>query len=30
MKVHEPINPSSFKDTAEISEKLNKIIENMI
>ncbi len=30
MKVHEPINPSSFKDTAEVSEKLNRIIENMI
>jgi len=30
MKVYEPIKPSSFKDTSEVSEKLNKIIENMI
>jgi len=30
MKVYEPIKPSSFKDTSQVSEKLNKIIENMI
>ena len=30
MKVYEPIKPSNFKDTSEVSEKLNKIIENMI
>jgi KDO2-lipid IV(A) lauroyltransferase len=30
MKVYEPIKPSNFKDKFEISEKLNKIIENMI
>ena len=30
MKVYEPIKISSFKYTSEISEKLNKIIENMI
>ena len=30
MKVYEPIKPSNFKDTFEVSEKLNKIIENMI
>ena len=30
MKVYEPIKSSSFKDTSEVSEKLNKIIENMI
>ena len=30
MKVYEPIKPSSFKDASEVSEKLNKIIENMI
>ena len=30
MKVYEPIKPANFKDTTEISEKLNKIIENMI
>ena len=30
MKVYEPIKPSSLKDTSQVSEKLNKIIENMI
>ena len=30
MEVYEPIKPSSFKDTSQVSEKLNKIIENMI
>ena len=30
MKVYEPIKPSSFKDTTEVSNKLNEIIENMI
>ena len=30
MKVYEPIKPSSFNDTSQVSEKLNKIIENMI
>ena len=30
MKVYEPIKPSSFIDTSQVSEKLNKIIENMI
>ena len=30
MKVYEPIKPSSFKDTSQVSEKINKIIENMI
>ena len=30
MNVYEPIKPSSFKDTSQVSEKLNKIIENMI
>ena len=30
MKVYEPIKPSNFKDTSEVSERLNKIIENMI
>ena len=30
MKVYEPIKSSSFKDTSQVSEKLNKIIENMI
>ena len=30
MRVYEPIKPSSFKDTSEVSKKLNKIIENMI
>ena len=30
MKVYEPIQPSNFKDTSEVSKKLNKIIENMI
>jgi len=30
MKVYEPIKPSNFKDKFEVSEKLNKIIENMI
>ena len=28
MKVYEPIKPSSFKDTSQVSEKLNKIIES--
>ena len=30
MKVYEPIKPSNFNDTSQVSEKLNKIIENMI
>ena len=30
MKVYEPIKPSSFRNTIEIAEKLNQIIENMI
>ena len=30
MKVYEPIKPSNFKDTSEVSKKLNQIIENMI
>ncbi|MBD1172482.1 lysophospholipid acyltransferase family protein [Pelagibacterales bacterium SAG-MED05] len=30
MKVYEPIKSSNFKDTSEVSEKLNKILENMI
>ena len=30
MKVYEPIKPSNFNDTSKVSEKINKIIENMI
>ena len=30
MKVYEPIKPSNFNDTSQVSEKINKIIENMI
>ncbi len=30
MKVHEPIKSSNFKDKIDLSEKLNRIIENMI
>ena len=30
MKVYEPIKSSDFKNTSEISEKLNQVIENMI
>ena len=30
MKVYEPIKPSNFKDTSDVSKKLNQIIENMI
>ena len=30
MKVHEPIKSSKFKDKIDLSEKLNRIIENMI